>query len=481
MRKNELACALARERYCSYVVLVHHGKWIAGRLHQYLCDKVQEFVERTTAAPYEILILSVPPQHGKSQSITEAFPSWYLGKYPDKRVIEVSYNDDFAGKFGRRNKAKVEEFGAHIFGITIGEKGSDREFEIARHAGGMISRGVMSGITGSPGDLILIDDPVKNRKEADSETYRERLWDEWENSIKSRTQAGSKIIVIQTRWHEDDLAGRLMEREKDVTVINIPCEAEQNDPLGRNVGEALCPEIRKGNEWLRQFKQSYQTESGARAWNALYQGRPSVQEGNLIKRGWWKFYRTIPDLQYIILSVDATFKGGVDNDFVAIQAWGKQWANMYLLDAVKKHMDFPETLQAIRVMKGKFPRACAVYIEDKANGPAVISMLRNEISGIVAVNPEGGKEARVNAVAPSIESGNVFLPEFSAFTGDFIDEWAAFPNGAHDDQVDAGSQALNKLIYYFKTLPKQQEDSFPFHINKPSTEHSLKGGKINVI
>lgn len=483
-RKSDqgLAFALARENYCAYVVLAHHGRWIAGKLHRYLCDTVQEFVERRTDAPYEILILSVPPQHGKSLTVTETLPSWYLGRHPDKRVIEVSYNDDFAGRFGRRNRDKIVEFGGSVFGIML-DKAGEREFGIKGHAGGMISRGVMSGITGNPGDLIIIDDPIKSRLEADSQVYRDRLWAEWESSIRTRTQAGAKVILIQTRWHEDDLAGRMIANEPNTTVINIPCEAEADDLLGRATGQALCPEIGKGDEWLKQFKAAYQTESGTRAWTALFQGHPSAAEGNIVRREWWRKYRRaeLPELDYLILSVDAAFKGGADNDFVAIQAWGKRHADLYLIDAVKRHLDFPSTLREIGFMYHKFKRVNAVFIEDKANGPAIIQMMGKEIPGVVPVDPEGGKAARVNAVAPAIESGHVFVPEDADFTGEFIDEWAAFPNGPHDDQVDAGSQAINKLLYYFKTVQPPQEE-FPFHVQHVQTaEEIITGGKINVI
>lgn len=477
LEKTQLAVYYARKSYLSYVILSHHGKWIPGRLHRYICQNVQEFIEKPTPYPYLILILSVPPQHGKSQSITETLPSWYLGKYPDKRVIEISYNDDFAGKFGRRNKAKIGEFGKPLFGIEL-EKSGDREFEIKEHIGGMKSCGVMSGITGSPGDLIIIDDPIKNRQEADSEAYRKRLEEEWQNSIKTRTQAGSKIILIQTRWHENDLAGFLIKTEKHVKVINIPCEAEENDVLGREVGEALAPEIGKGNDWLKHFKESY--KDGMRAWNALFQGRPTSQEGNILKREWWRYYAELPKMDIVIISVDATFKDNKDNDYVSIQAWGKNRANMFLIDAVKRRMDFPATLKAILEFKGNHPEASAIYIEDKANGPAIISVLHDKIPGIIAVNPNGSKIARVNAVSPFIESGNVYLPKGLSFTDDFVEECAAFPNGANDDQVDAASQALNKLIYIHSNIAEDEEEQM-FHVKKKSGEPLGKGEKQNVI
>ena len=443
---NDFAIGLMRSSYASYCYFVHKGKWIDTKFHKFLADKVQSFVETETGNPYDILVLSTPPQHGKSMTVTETFPSWYEGKYPDRRCIVACYNDDFAGKFGRRNKAKLEEYGQFVFGVTL-SKSSDRDIEIADRGGSIITRGIMSGITGNSGDLIIIDDPVKNRQEADSVNYRERLWEEWQNSIKTRTQAGTKIIIIQTRWHEDDLAGRVIREESNVEVINIPVEAEENDLLGRNVGDSLCPEIGKDNAWLRSFKQSYQ--GGMRAWNALFQGRPTSEEGNVFKRDWWQFYDVLPKkLPLIAISVDATFKDTAGTDFVAIEVWGKVNADFYLIDLIKQRMDFPDTLRAIKAMNAKYPERHSILIEDKANGPAIIAMLKHEIPGIVAIEPDGSKTARANAVTGIIESGNVYLPRFADFTSEFIEELASFPTGINDDLVDSCTQFLNKYKFF---------------------------------
>lgn len=443
---QKLALAVLRESYPAYCYFVHKGKWIDTYFHKWLANKVQTFVETETGNPYDILVISCPPQHGKSLTVTETFPSYYIGKYPDKRCIIACYNDDFAGKFGRRNKAKIDEYGSPIFNIRL-KKASGRDMEVQGHEGGIITRGIMSGITGNAGDLILIDDPVKNRMEADSQTYRDRLWEEWENSIMTRTQAGTKIILIQTRWHEDDLAGRVIARENYVEVVNIPVEAEENDILGRPVGDALCPEIGKDNKWLQDFKQRY--ADGKRAWNALYMGRPTSAEGNIFKREWWKYYTKLPEkLPLIGISVDATFKDSDTSDFVAIEVWGKLNGDYYLLDLIKKRMDFPETLKAIRHMASKYPQKHSILVEDKANGSAIISMLRHEIEGIIPITPQESKVARANAITGIVEGGNVYLPEYADFTGEFVEEFASFPNGAHDDLVDACTQFINKFKFF---------------------------------
>lgn len=455
---NDFAIELMRSSYAAYCYFVHKEKWIDTKFHRFLADKVQAFVETETGNPYDILVLSTPPQHGKSMTVTETFPSWYEGKYPERRCIVACYNDDFAGKFGRRNKNKIEEYGQFIFNIAL-SKSSDRDIEIEEHGGGIITRGIMSGITGNSGDLIIIDDPVKNRQEADSVTYRERLWEEWQNSIKTRTQAGTKIIIIQTRWHEDDLAGRVIREENNVEVVNIPVEAEENDILGRRVGDALCPEIGKGNKWLKEFKASY--TGGMRAWNALFQGRPTSEEGNIFKREWWKFYDVLPEhLPLKAISIDATFKDNADSDFVAIEVWGKLNADFYLIDMLKRRMDFPDTLKAIKAVNAKYPDRHSILIEDKANGPAIIAMLKHEIPGIIAIEPKGSKVARANAVTGIIESGNVYLPRYADFTGEFIEEHAAFPNGVNDDLVDSCTQFLDKYKFFGADYRKDNRTKF---------------------
>ena len=468
--------------------------WYPSKFHTYLCDRVQEFINRKTDRPLSILIISTPPQHGKSKTITETLPAWYLLTHPEHSIIEVSYGDDLAERFGKSNLEKVKEFGS-LFGVSIDKnKATSKEFQLAKHKGRMISRGIGSALTGYSGDLIVIDDPIKNRQEADSEARREFIWNEFENSIMSRTQAVSKMIVIMTRWHEDDLAGRIIARMPEITeVINLPCEAEEDDLLGREVGEALCPEIGKGNEWLKYFKESYTGENGLRAWNALYQGRPTALEGNLLLREWWEFYdssdyyNNILKFDQMVMSVDATFKDESQNDFVAISVWGKQGARLYLVDMIHEHLNFTATIRKIKVVRARHPKVGAIYIEDKANGSAIIQTLKDEVGGIIPVTPDVSKEARVNAISFAIEAGNVYLPKDKKITWEFIDQCSSFPNGKHDDMVDSMSMALSKLIFtraYRRKMKQLIYGKDYFGSNKPK-RNKLKsigsGEKIAVI
>lgn len=464
-------------------------RWKPSRFHKFLCDTVQDFVETVTNNAYDILILSCPPQFGKSETITKTFPSWFLLRNPDKFVIEISYGNDLAERFGKANLEKVKEHG-RLFGVEVDpKKATSQEFYIKGHSGGMISRGRGSSLTGYSGHLILIDDPIKNREEADSETKRESLWNEFVDSMTSRSQAGTKIVLIMTRWHEDDLAGRIIANyPKDVvTVVNIPCEAEENDVLGRKPGQALCPEIGKGDAWLKQFKRTMTTEQGIRSWNALYQGHPSAREGNILKREWWQFYERKDydegrlEFEQMILSVDATFKDGEKNDFVAIGVLGKRKNRIYLVELINKHLNFTGTIEKIRQMKLLYPDITQVLIEDKANGSAIIEILRSEIMGVIPVNPDSSKEARVNAVSFAIEAGNVVLPRDKNFTWELIDQCSSFPNGRHDDMVDMLTQGLSRLIFT-RTMRRniRRNSQHGFHLPKRKS-HKDYGGEIKVM
>lgn len=473
-------------------------KWKPSRFHKDLCDRVQTFVEKPTDKAYEIMIISTPPQHGKSTTITETLPSWYLMKHPDHNVIQVSYGDDLAIRFGKRNLEKIKQFG-NIFGVEIDpQKSQARDFLIKDHKGGMISKGIQSGLTGNPAHLIIIDDPIKNRGEADSERTRDSIWQEFTDSIETRAQAGTKIILIMTRWHEDDLAGRILQRRPDITTyVNYECECvSQNDPLGRrpatedHIGEALCPEIGKGDEWLKWFKASYiageiddaENGGGRRSWEALFQGHPTIQEGNILKKDWWQYYNVEDYLEgrmqfdQMIMTLDATFKDGERNDYVAIEVWAKRENRLYLVDLVNEHLDFASTIRKLQIMRAKYPRLGALYVEDAANGAAIMNTLRHEVIGMIPVKPDKSKEARVNGVQPAIEAGNVYLPRDRKFSHDFVEQCAKFPNDKHDDMVDAMSMALDRLVYSNKgrILRKIQEASgWTFDFEKPKAKSGV--------
>ncbi|WP_088005616.1 phage terminase large subunit [Indiicoccus explosivorum] len=462
-QRKELArqaqAELARRSFRDYVEYVHRGNYRHFRHTEYIAGEL----EPVANGEQRYIMIEMPPRHGKSMTVSESFPSYYLAKNPEKRVITASYSDGLARKFGRLNRAKLEEYGPELFDVQLSDvNASQNNWDIARMNGGMISTGIGGSITGQGADLLIIDDPFKNAEAANSSTIRDKVWDEWESTLSTRLHKGASVIVIMTRWHEDDLIGRLLERSpRDWKRIRMPAISEDKDDLlGREIGEPLCAELGFDEQWAEEKK----SEVGSRTWSALYQQRPSPAGGAIFQRQWWRFY--VPDeptrsrlanpegvvvlpriIEKQIQSWDCTFKDSKTSDFVVGQVWGSRDAAFYLLDQFRNRMNLPETMKAIRNMTAKWPEAKAKYIEDKANGPAVIQMLEKEITGLIPVNPEGGKEARANAVAPLMEAGNVYLPHpsIAPWVNDLIEEFTSFPNGKNDDQVDSGTQALIKL------------------------------------
>ena len=430
---------LCRREFLAYCRRVYGGLWRPARHHIF----VAKALDRVLDGSCRRLMVFIPPRHGKSMQITECLPSYFLGRFPDKRVMVLSYSAELAARFGRQNRQKIAEFGK-LFGISLSRSHAGANaFSIADRRGGLLSVGLGGSITGQGADLLIIDDPVKNREEAESSIIRDKVFAEYQSTAYTRLQAGAAVIIVMTRWHEDDLCGRLLAQlDGEWEVIRLPALAEAVDPLNRSVGEALWPEMGFGKDWAEETRKAV----GSYAFAALYQQRPAPAGGGLIKREWWRFYQDKPEMVAVVLSVDAAFKGGEDASNVSIQAWGKRGATLYFLGDDTRPMDFPETIRALRAMHEKYKPRC-VYVEDKANGPAIISMLHSEITGLIPVNPQGGKVARAHAVSAAIESGNVLLPRTPQAYA-LMDECAAFPNGLRDDRVDAMTQALNQLLYH---------------------------------
>lgn len=417
------------------------------------------------------LIISVPPQEGKSQRVTKTASLWRLTQAPETRLGIVSYAQALAEGFSRDVRNWITENDGDEGTLDLKLKvardnGSARRWQLDSHRGGIVAVGVDSGITGRPLDAIVIDDPFADDKQADSAYYRDRVWSRWRSTWSTRLAPGAPAILIMTRWHEDDLAGRLLAAEdgKRWRHINIPALADhdpakgETDPLGREPGTWLTSARgRTVPEW-----EAIRVQAGTRVFNALYQGRPSPSLGNVWQRPWWRFYEQMlwtlaPDGSYlvdadeVIQSWDCSFKDTKGSDFVVCTVWARKGANVYLLYKVHKRLSFTDTLTAFEAVTKLFPQAVAKYVEDKANGTAVIDALKRKIPGIVPVNPTESKYARANAVAPFLEAGNVWLPApHVALPGvdvdSLIDEAAAFPNGAHDDQVDSVSQALARML-----------------------------------
>lgn len=412
--------------------------------HHELIAKKLEAVER---GEIDRLIITMPPQHGKTELASIRFPAWFLGRNPDKRVIGCSYAAALANSISRRARDIVAGDAWPFPNKLNPDAAAVAAWEVDRRDGGYSAAGVGGPITGKTADLLLIDDPFKNLEEADSANRRELVWLWYTATAYTRLRGRGAVVVIQTRWHHDDLAGRLLAAQgaggDRWEVLHLPALAESNDPLGRREGETLWPAMH-GQAVMEQRK----TTVGTRVWTALFQGHPSSEEMALFKRDWWKYYSTPPArFDRVILSWDMAFKDTKSSDFVVGQVWGAKGADRFLLAQRRARLSFTATLDAVRKQAAEWPVAGLKLVEDKANGPAVIDTLKVEIPGLVAVNPEGGKYARASAVSPQAEAGNVWLPDprIHPWVHDFVQECADFPTGVHDDQVDAMSQALLRL------------------------------------
>jgi predicted phage terminase large subunit-like protein len=393
---------------------------------------IRQHLDQITAGTLKRLVITVPPRHGKSELGTIRYPVFRLQQDPAQRVVIAAYSQTLANTFSRKARRIAQD----LLSLASDRKAVEQWDTI--EGGGLRAVGVGAGITGLGANLIIIDDPVKSREEAESEAYRERVWNWYRDDLYTRLEPGGAVVLTMTRWHEDDLAGRILGSEDadSWTVVNLPAIAEEGDPLQRKPGDALCPE-----RYDIDALQDRRRVLGEYGFNALFQQRPSPPAGGLFKRSWWQTYRELPQLDRIITSWDLTFKDGPNSDYVVGLVIGQKGAAFYLLDCIRDRLDITETIPAIVNTFNRY-KPVATVVEDKANGPAVISMLKSKIPGLIAVNPQGGKFSRAAAISPMIEAGNVYLPERSSWASALIEEAAAFPNAAHDDQVDALSQGL---------------------------------------
>ena len=491
---GELLRRRCRKDYGEYVKLAN-PRFYCTKFHRYLCKEIQEFLETPTDKAMDILCLSVPPRHGKSYTVTETLPSWYLGKHPDHNVIIASYEGTFAESFSRRNRDKFNDYATDVFKVEANDKVQGVALWETKDGGRCRAAGLKGGITGYGAELFIIDDPIKNKESAESETIIAKLHDEMGPSVQSRIHPGGKLIVIQTRWVENDVIGYIEKNWSEFIwkTINLPCECEdpENDPLGRKLGDSLMGEhlgdydipkvICNDNKWLRSKKLLVMAGEGERTWNALYQGHPSAQNGNLFRDDWWQLYKRsqVPfdAFEFTCLSIDASFKKTDTSDMVSMQLWGLAQSHVYLYKLVNKRMGFVETVNRIKRFVKEFPTIDQLIIEDKANGSAIIDTLAyiEGMPATVGVNPLGGKYARAQAVSPFVASLSVHIPD--DFTSEesaeiewdgkeqlaphqrFIQQHSRFPFMKHDDMVDADTQALTRLIKLItgeEDLPKER-------------------------
>jgi predicted phage terminase large subunit-like protein len=416
---------------CSY----HNSPWLPYKWCDYLADQV----ERVVRVPNGRLIINAPPRHGKSFLISHWLPTWYLDWYPEKRIIFCSYGGDFAADWGK--KVRDEFIMNPKMWTQLRTDSKARGSWNTEQGGGMKCAGVGGPITGRGADLVIIDDPHKNWEEAMNAQTRARVIDWFNATLYTRLEPNAPIVLIQTRWHEHDLTGYLLEEhEDDWELIRLPAIAEEEDILGRKEGEALCPE-RYTAERLRQME----TTMGSYIFAGLYQQRPAPLQGGMVQKSWFKYYDSVPgNLDEVIQTWDLQFKA-TGTSYCVGQVWGRKGANMYLIDQKRAKMGFNDQVQAIKNMSSRYPEATTKYIEDAADAQAVKDTLKDTIPGIVLTPTKGSKEANLAAVVGIIESGNVYLPSKAEWLDSFLLELSTFPNATNDDQVDALSLALKRL------------------------------------
>lgn len=425
--------------------------------HIRLCERLDDFAE----GRIKRLMVFMPPRHGKSELVSRCLPAYLLGRDPDESIIATSYSADLASRMNRDVQRIIDslEYRAIFPDTRLNEsnvrtisgswmRNSDI-FEIVGRRGVYRSAGVGGGITGMGADKIIVDDPIKNQEEAHSAAYRDKVWDWYISTLYTRLQSeDSGVLITLTRWHEDDLAGRLLRQMRDDpaadqwSVISFEAvkESEPNDLDPREPGQALWPS-RFPLGILEKNK-----ANGAYVWNALFQQRPAPPEGSIVQRDWVRYYDELPSgTNHWLMSWDMTFKETRKGSFVCGQVWCRDKEQFYLVDQHRERMDFPKTIDTLRSMVKRYPQCRTVLVENAANGPAVIATLRREIAGLVSIKVKQSKEARLHAVSPVLESGNVFLPHRPWVT-ELVEELVSFPNSAFNDQVDAMSQALNRYM-----------------------------------
>lgn len=430
--------------------------------HKLLCDKLQKI----DSGEIKRLMVFMPPGSAKSTYASVLFPAWFMRK-KRRNVIVATYASDLGRKIGRRMRAVIRQKAyQRIVGEGLGGDSAAADQFVLTNENEMMTGGILSGITGNRADLLVIDDPIKGRADADSETIRERTKAEYTDSLLTRGKPGFRVLLIQTRWHQDDLAGSILPegyagesgsilcRDGQVwEVISIPAEAErEDDPLGRKPGEMLWPEWFGADHWAPFRKLS-------RTWASLYQQRPAPDEGLLFKRSWFKFVRATPAGHRATVrawDLAATAKNATNNpDYTAGVRMSMGRDGDFLIEDVERLRGTPRDVKAsvkqmaeLDGVRTKIRMAQDPGQAGKEQAEQYVKDLRGYTVNVV--RPTGDKATRASPFSVQAEAGNVSLlvtgdPALDAWVEPFLSELTLFPAGAHDDQVDAAADAFNEL------------------------------------
>ncbi len=444
-------------------VLEKHDK-VQGSLLEYAKFQMPEYqtpahikllahkLEEVERGNIKRLAIFMPPRHGKSQLTSQFFPAWYLGRNPSKFVIATTYAQDLADDFGRsvRNQIQDEDYNRIFNDCTLSKDSSSVRRFHTTGSGVYYAVGAGGAITGRGAHLLLIDDPIKGREDADSDAMRSNLIDWYRSTAYSRLMPGGSIILIQTRWHEDDLAGWILREtsHEPWEVVELPAVLDEKASkiLKRPKGQALWPEA-YDKKRLEEIKKT----AGSREWNSLYMQRPSAEEGNILKRYWWKEWTedNPPECNYILQSWDTAYTVKSTSDYSAVTTWGifehNGIQNAILLSARRERWEFPELKSEAIKLYNEF-RPDVVLIEAKASGWSLIQELQRAGIPITPFNPKrADKKTRAHSVTPLFESGRVWYPSSKYWAEDVINQCAQFPSSNYDDLVDSTTQALMRL------------------------------------
>lgn len=432
-------------KYCEYV-----GKVIPARHHQIICKAIQDVLDGKNKR----LIINAPPGSAKSTYTSLLLPSFSLGYKGKYKLIGGSHTQELAEDFSKkvRNQISTQEYQNVFPNVQVSPDSRAAQRWSTTAEGSYLASGVGAGIAGYRANGLLIDDPYRTKEDARSETIRKKTIDWFYNDAKTRLFPGGWVILIQTRWHPEDLAGHLIAKSEAGTgdkyeVISLQAIYENDripDPIGRKVGEALWPEWQPLQELL-DIKRDMETLD----WLALYQQEPTNPSGNVIDITWFSEYESLKmsDLQNMMIVVSWDTAGVVNDkaDYTvglvfAINPQGQ----MFLLDMYRKQADFP-TLEKEVYSFSKQWNANFVLIEDRGTGTSLLQKYKKKPINSIAISPAaiGDKEFRFDKASSSLEAGKMFLPKHATFKQDFLSEMLQFPYGRFRDTCDAWSQMIN--------------------------------------
>lgn len=417
-------------------------------------DAIAAAVEKVECGDYQFLILTVPPRHGKSEIVSRRLPAWFLGRHPDQNVVVATYNDDFAKDFGADVRSIITSAPfRHVFPDTKLMRGGGAKERLQTTQGGMATFvGLGGSLTGRGAHILIIDDVIKSYDEARSQSFRDRAWD-WFTKVAMTRRMGKKLVIITfTRWHPDDIIGRLTDPENEyynrtlaekIKIINLPAIADQDDPLGRAPGEALWP------GWYDLDYLNEQRQLDPMGFEALYQQRPSVADGILFRREHVQYFDTASidenELRIYCASDHAVTTKQRSDSTVLLKVGLDRQNNIYVLDCWWKKARTDEVVEAMLLMGNAHPRPLIWWAEKGHISKSIGPFLKKRMSedrvffNVSEVTPAGDKEQRAQSISARMAMGHVYFPKNRPWVEKAINELLSFPNGLHDDFVDAFS------------------------------------------